>query len=448
MLWPGSTTIIFRKTRPEVKANHVIKFLGEVPHYRRRLYSFNAQDLVVTWANGSRTYFGYLEHDKDVFNYQGPEYDVMIFEEATHQTWWRVNWLLSNRLRATVDTATPFALFPSNPGNVGHFWYKRLFIERRHRENERPEEYAFLQAKVYDNYELCRRDPGYVHKLEGLEEPWRSWMLDGNFHAGQGTALQMRKEHLCDPFKIPQHWTIFGGYDWGFAHPAVFGLYAVEPDRDGEKGRIIKLETISMQYQNDWQQIRTVLERGNRIMTAIGRGPLLEELEYVATGADTRAKKAFGQGEQPSSAERWQDAGFPMSDQKVDDRVPGLNNLRDYLRIRADGRPGYQMFNTASNVKTFEQLEAMVQDPDDLEDVLKVDADEVGEGGDDRYDETRMALMSRPCTYEQQQRVERKRKTFEEQLWDEATRDPQAPSEEDDAAPFSDSIYGDVVDEA
>jgi hypothetical protein len=39
----------------------------------------------------------------------------------------------------------------------------------------------------------------------------------------------------------------------------------------------------------------------------------------------------------------------------------------------------------------------MTTNPDDPEDVLKVDADPItGDGGDDDYDETRYALASRP----------------------------------------------------
>jgi hypothetical protein len=39
----------------------------------------------------------------------------------------------------------------------------------------------------------------------------------------------------------------------------------------------------------------------------------------------------------------------------------------------------------------------MLFDDSKPEDVLKVDADENGKGGDDEYDETRYALMSRPA---------------------------------------------------
>ena len=51
--------------------------------------------------------------------------------------------------------------------------------------------------------------------------------------------------------------------------------------------------------------------------------------------------------------------------------------------------------NTPGNLKCIEQLESRVADPDNIEDVLKTDADDFGEGGDDSYDETRYGAMSR-----------------------------------------------------
>ena len=37
-----------------------------------------------------------------------------------------------------------------NPGGVGHAWVKRLFIDRRYKKAEHPEDYVFIAANVYD----------------------------------------------------------------------------------------------------------------------------------------------------------------------------------------------------------------------------------------------------------------------------------------------------------
>jgi len=154
--WPGSVVGLFRRTHPELRENHIVPFREEVPEFDGRLYRWRAQDKVAEWVNGSRTIFGYLGRDDDVYQYQGLQFDILIFEEATHYSWFQVSWLTGNRLRANVDTSTPFVLYPSNPGNRGHYWYKRLFIDRNFRPdlNEDPDDYVFVQAKVQDNQSI------------------------------------------------------------------------------------------------------------------------------------------------------------------------------------------------------------------------------------------------------------------------------------------------------
>lgn len=392
--WPGSTSILFRRTEGEVIANHVNKFRSEVPDViaGKRLYKYNGGDLVVEWYNGSRTYFGYLKEDKDVFTYQGPEYDLMIFEEATQYSSFQVSWLTGNRLRGTIKGTRPFALYPSNPGNKGHVWYKRLFIDRRFHtdDGERPEDYAFLQAKLEDNRELMERDPTYEQKLNKLPEPWRSWQRDGDFAAGAGTALTelTRDRHLIKPFTVPPHWTVFGSFDWGFNHPFSFGFYAVNED-----GVRFKVDTVSgrrLLPHEIAQRVRGRMEQWG-----------IPKFSYIVAGHDAWAeRKAMGENT-PTIAETFSELGLPLLQANID-RKMGLQELRKATAWKTTGpegtpgEPNLLFFDTETNKRCFEQLETRVTDPDDLEDVLKTDADDWGEGGDDLYDETRYAMASRP----------------------------------------------------
>jgi len=385
LMWPGSTSIIFRKTKGEIKANHVNKIRAEIPeHYEgKRIYSYNTTDMVMEWPNQSRTYFGFLKQDDDVFVYQGPEYDVMIFEEATHYSWWAVSWLVSNRLRATVPYSRPFVVYPSNPGSQGHFWFKRLFIDRRYREFEEPDDYVFLGAAVSDNLELRRRDPGYEKRLNRLPEPWRSWLRDGDFRAGAGSALSELdwQKHFVEPFEIPGHWMQFGSFDWGFAHPFSFGHYAVNED-----GVVFKVDTITGLRKKPYQQA-----------DQIKRKVPIDKLAYIVAGHDAWSEvRARGENTR-SIADQFMDEGIILIKANIS-RVMGLNNLREFLTWDDDTGwdPMLRFMDTDGNRKCFEQLESMTTDPDDMEDVLKLDADDFGEGGDDMYDETRYATASRP----------------------------------------------------
>lgn len=382
--WPGSSFIIFRETDTQVKRNHVDKFLAEVPEMfdEQRIYKWNGKDMCATWYNGSKTYFGYLKHEKDVFQYQGPAFDGMCFEEATFYSWFQVNWLVGNRLRATVDGVRPFALYPSNPGNRGMFWYKRLFIDQRYREDERAEEYTFVQSRLKDNVEGQLRDPSYERKLDTLPEPYRSWQRDGNFSAGAGQAFSMLdwRRHIVKPFQIPAHWIHFGSFDWGYAHPFSFGHYVVNED-----GTIYKVETVTGHHLLEPQKIE-------RIKSKVP----WQKLKYIVAGHDCWAKiKARGE-DTPTVAEQWSEAGMHLTQANID-RKMGAAELRRVLDWTAsgpimngkptEGDPRLMFFDTPNNRRCFEQFEAMVADPSDLEDVLKVDADDFGQGGDDFVDE-------------------------------------------------------------
>ena len=61
-------------------------------------------------------------------------------------------------------------LLTANPGGIGHSWVKRIFIDKQFIDNERPEHFGFVQAKVYDNKALMDVDPDYVQRLEDLPE--------------------------------------------------------------------------------------------------------------------------------------------------------------------------------------------------------------------------------------------------------------------------------------
>jgi phage terminase large subunit len=395
--WPGSSTIIFRRTRPELLSNHVIPFGREVP---AELAVWRGSENAYVWGNGSRTFMGYLEKEKDVERYQGSAYDCMIFEESTHYAWSWVNWLVANRLRASIAGSTPFALYPSNPGGVGHAWFKRLFVDRKFRPDleEDPEKHVFVQAFLHHNEILRRRDPGYEAKLRQQPEPYRSWYLFGDWASGIGLAVPQldRRIHVIQPFEVPAHWPWFGGFDWGFAHPWVFGLYVTSED-----GRVFAVDRIHGRRQTDGEIVQVIHE------TAKARGFDLAKLSYVAAGRDIFHKRGRDVGyDGPTLAERMIGAGLPVIEAN-NARIDGLRQMREFLAWQGvgpdggDDDPFCYIMDTPDNRVLLDCLETIVTDPIRPEDALKQDANEFGEGGDDDYDEFRYALSSRPAVARQ-----------------------------------------------
>lgn len=390
--WPGSTSIIFRKTEREVTENHVNKIFGELPKKidGRKLYSWNGEEMCMTWFNGSRTYFGYLRAEDDVYRYQGPEYDCMVFEEATHYSWQMVNWLTANRLRSTITGTRPFCLYPSNPGSKGHAWFKRLFIDRNFHEedDEQPGEYSFVQARLSDNMILRERDPKYERRLNRLPEPWRSWLRDGDWTKGAGGAFPEldSSTHFVQPFKIPAHWIQFGAFDWGYNHPFSFGWYAADED-----GNVYKIDTVTAMRMQPHDQVRLITAKVP-----------VQQLEYIVAGHDlwSRGRARGDAGE--TLWEYFARHGIRCIHADLD-RIQGYQNMLRYFAWQTvdDGKKGVprcRFFDTPGNRWGFKQIENMVLNEANMEDVLKVDADERGDNGDDCYDETRYGLMSRFIT--------------------------------------------------
>ena len=100
---------------------------------------------------------------------------------------------------------------------MGHAWVKRLFIDRRYKKAEHPEDYVFIAANVYDNHALMEHDPDYVRMLENLpEEQRRAWLLgQWDIFEGQYFAEFDRNVHVCRPHGIPAHWRRYVTLDYG-----------------------------------------------------------------------------------------------------------------------------------------------------------------------------------------------------------------------------------------
>lgn len=223
--YPGITQLIVRRTFGELKENHILPMrqaLGKAVKYREK-------DHEMIFPNGSRILFGYCDTDADVDHYQGHEYDIVYLDEATHLTEYQFNTFKAVN-RGTNDF--PKRMYVTcNPGGVGHAWVKRLFIDRDFRDNERAEDYEFIQAKVYDNTVLMEKDPQYVKNLESLPFELREAWLHGKWDvmAGQYFSEWNREIHVCRPFEIPALWTWYVTMDYGLDMLAAY-LIAVGPD--------------------------------------------------------------------------------------------------------------------------------------------------------------------------------------------------------------------------
>ena len=180
--YDGIRTVLIRRTFPELRENHVHALYALA--VKTGLAEYSETHKAFTFINGSVIKLGYLDTESDLLQYQGQEFDIIALDEAT-QLQERAFSVLTACLRGANGFPKRMYL-TCNPGGVGHGWVKRLFIDRSFRAGERPEDYRFIPACVYDNEALMKNDPDYVRQLEALPDELRKAWLFGEWDVFAG----------------------------------------------------------------------------------------------------------------------------------------------------------------------------------------------------------------------------------------------------------------------
>lgn len=376
--------LILRASFPELR-----ELLDRAAKYYPKLGGqWKAEEQRYVFPSGAMIEFGFCEQMANVTRYQGREWSAVYFDEIGNLKEERVWTDLLVEIRSPDPRVPRMARASANPGGAGHGWLKRRFVQACGRQGETiyrdPRtslSRRFIPAKVTDN-PIYANDPLYMAQLHALPEQRRKQLMDGDWDAGEGLAfpdLTSTRVAAYETADWPEHWTVFGGYDWGFNHPGCFGLYLVNGD-----GQVILLDTV-------WHRQKHLPEIHEQVTRMLERfGLSWRRVRYVAAGLDLWHDHQSREERGPTYAERLQQMGWPIVRATVS-RVAGYRNALQYVEGGT-----FSICRTPGNDRLVQQLESLTTDPDDLEDVLKQDADENGEGGDDGYDQVRYSLMSRP----------------------------------------------------
>src|SRR6516162_9757006 len=121
---PGLKCLLLRKVG---KAN-----LEHFEDLRKRLFGqlsheFSAFRGILSFKNGSRIIAGHFQNEKDIDAYLGLEYDVIGIEEATTLTA-RKYQDITTCCRSSKPNWRPRIYSTTNPGGVGHAWYRTRFV--------------------------------------------------------------------------------------------------------------------------------------------------------------------------------------------------------------------------------------------------------------------------------------------------------------------------------
>lgn len=396
LLFSDIKVLITRRTYPELENNHI----GPLKEILHGAAVYNEVKKRFTFPNGSTIQFGYCNSGKDLGQYQGAEYDIWFADEAGQ---FEQSWL--EKIDACVRGANPFpkrTIFTLNPGGPSHGYFKRLFIDKRYKDGEHPEDFAFIQALVTDNKALMESQPNYVRALEKLPPKLRKAWLEGSWEIYEGqffedfipnpmesiaeelgtTTEQLRQEHrwchVVRPFAPPAGWTYYRSYDWGYGKPFSFGWWAV--DYDGVLYRILELYGCT---KTPNEGVKWTVEKQMAEAARIEREhPWLKgkEIQGVADPSIWEGSKGESVAETASRYGLYFKPG-------VNDRIPGW--MQVHYRLSFDDN-GYARMYVFENCRAFiRTIPLLMYDEHKVEDL---DTD----GEDHVADEVRYMCMARP----------------------------------------------------
>ncbi|MDD7676825.1 MAG: terminase family protein [Eubacteriales bacterium] len=332
--YPQLRALLVRRSYPELMGNHVQPLLREYGG----LISFDSAEKRLTVRGGGSIQLGYCAADRDALRYQGQEYDIIAIDEATQLSEYQFS-IFKACLRGTSEC--PRRMYRTcNPGGPGHAWVKRLFIDREFRDGERPGDYGFIPALVYDNPVLLAADPDYVSSLESLPPRLRdAWLygrwdvfegqffseFDARLHVygspgdGAGSINGVDSVYGVDSIYgvvIPNNLRRFAAMDYGFDMLALL-VCGVDPDG-------------GLWVMRELCRPDLTLSRA-----ALAVAPLCEGCEYIVASPDLwNRRQDSGLSGYEIMTSAGADCGLPPMRPADDRRIPGWRAVREYLAGR------------------------------------------------------------------------------------------------------------------
>lgn len=347
-------------------------------------HKYNRQEGIVNFPNGSRIIIGHFKNESDVDSYLGIEYDIICIEEATTLTESKFKTLRDSN-RSSKEGFRPRIYCSTNPGGVGHAWFKKRFIQPSREKTETDTRFIF--ATIDDN--------SFVNtEYKKILEENTGWKLkayrygDWDIAAGQ-FFTNWRYEAIVKKLGSPSPWqTVWCSMDYGFTHPTVAYLFG---EFDGKIQMFDEYKAAKQLPDQNARGIKAMLQRHN---------VRIERLEVFVAGRDVFAQK--GDENAKTIAEQYEESGIILTAAN-DDRINGAGEMLrlfgdiDRKNEKDEPAPLMPMIEVSERCHGFINCIPNLQhNPNRPEDVLKVDVNDEGEDGDDEYDSGRYGVMAPP----------------------------------------------------
>ena len=259
---PGISIFLFRRLYKELLPNHMYGS-GKYMEMLKEMMDagdveLNKSEGIFTFYNQSRIYLCHAQYPDDVLIYLGSEMNVLLIDEATQFEEKMIRFLRSRVRLGSLEVPAkwkgklPKAIYGSNPGGIGHNYFKSGWVDHGARKLHRAPVSdggmlrEYIPALYTDNQILMRNDPAYADRLAGMGDEKLveaylkgSWDLavDGMFAEAWQPLI-----HIITEARIPANWRIDRGFDYGSSAPAG-ALYFAESNGeeiviDGQKRQL------------------------------------------------------------------------------------------------------------------------------------------------------------------------------------------------------------------
>lgn len=430
---PGLMVYLFRRVEDDLIKNHM-----EGPRGFRALLAEWVQlglvEIVQTEIrfrfNGSKIFLCHCKDEAHRFKYHGSEIHVLMIDELTTFSDVIYRYLrfrtrmvgIKERLPAKYRRGEigpngelnehdlfPRVLAGSNPGNLGHSWVKRAFVEAAPAMAswKTPDEEGgfvrqYIPALMADNPIGMAEDPDYVRRTRGLLDPELVRAMeagDWNVLIGGFFPEFSKARHVIRPVTIPTEWKRFTMTDWGSAAPFWTGWAAIVQDdlnAIGTIGNAISIPRGSLVVYREWYGCRPKqVNVGIQLPVESWAMGVLKRSGGEKIEHDVVDSSMFDEDGGPSLSERAMKVklkGKRLQLRRADKRrIPGWDQMRYRLQGdqpgEGDERPTLYIVEDCPHViRTVESLQR--------DELNREDADTDGE--DHPPDGLRYGCMSRP----------------------------------------------------
>jgi phage terminase large subunit len=365
--YPGISMLVIRRTLSELRENHTNVLKRIFNRWPKQIRpGYNDDEKAFTFPNGSRLKLGYCDSESDMLQYQGPEYDVIFIDEATQifEEWFRI-FDVCVRPRADLQDADKYPkrlYLTCNPGGVGHAYVRRLFIDKEYRGEEQPEDYAFIQALVWDNQPLFDADAGYQNALKRymeehkLVEPGEEAIWYAKNHATYVNALKTLPDHKREAW-LNGRWDVFAGQYFGEFDYETHTCEQFEIPKHWRK-------SIALDYGLDMLAVLWFAtdEHGNSyVYRELNRPDLIVSLAADAIKRETPPEEYIEVNYAPpdlwnrrqdtgkNAAEIFAESGVPLV-KAGNDRVQGWLNVKEWFKVGEQKKPRLIIFRSCKTL--------------------------------------------------------------------------------------------------